>query len=308
MNHKTFLVSDYYLFFNNWLKNNIHDEIIKIQPDEMVEMLDALTQSFLFDDAKTYVIENTTFFSTLDTFEEFNKKIFSHPNYQQLNCVFLIDPKNISKAAKIKAFLNAQIVINDVTWTKTSAHKYVVDFANHNSWKITDEAIKMLLFNTNYNRFFLHQELEKLALTQIKNIDKNIIKIYTSVYDDANIFHLLNFLFSKKYEELNKLIQQLKLSGYDETSIINLMLSLLVNYAVVKKKLDQKISTSQITKELKILPFQMQNYVQHLQYISYDHLYSQIKKLIFLDLDLKSSKINKILGLSNWIYNFWKEK
>ncbi|MCV3728305.1 hypothetical protein OF376_00690 [Ureaplasma miroungigenitalium] len=306
MNNKFFLITDTPLFVQKWLQAKSISNVQQILQTELIDTLDAASQELLFATTQTILVKDTIFFKTLADFKNF-QKLEQHPQYEHTTIIFVIDFKNLSRSAEINNFLKDNNGFFDVQWNEKAAREYVMQTCQEHQIYIDRSVVNDLVNNTLCNRLILEQEMNKLICSQVKKIDAQTLLTYTSVYEDSNIFQLINFLFDRNYTQCFSLLQKLKYNNFDENIIITTMISIFVNYLAFKKLMLQKKNLSQVMQILELSDFQARRYQQYTQKMSYTHLYEQIKKLIILDNDIKSSKINKILGFYNWIYNFWKE-
>ncbi|MCV3754041.1 DNA polymerase III subunit delta [Ureaplasma zalophigenitalium] len=306
MNNKFFLITNTSSFVQKWLQTNNISNVQKITQEQLDKTLDEASQEFLFGSKQTILVKDTTFFKTISEFKTF-QKLLSHPEFEHVMIVFIIDFKNLSRSAEINNFLKEVNSFFDVQWNEKVAREYIMQLCQEHELEMDKYVMNDLISNTQCNRLLIEQEMNKLICAQVKNIDAHTLSTYTAVYEDSNIFQLINFLFDKDYLRCFSLLQKLKYNNFDENVIITTMISIFVNYLAFKKLMLQNKNLGLVAQILQLSDFQARKYHQYTQKIGYQHLYMQIKKLIILDNDIKSSKINKILGLYNWIYNFWKE-
>jgi DNA polymerase III subunit delta len=202
-------------------------------------------------------------------------------------------------------------------YKKLSTYKYVNEFEPLNNFKliawakseidklggkITPPALNLLTANVGNNLWQLSSEINKLVNYKSgQNIIEQDIEIMTRGKIDENIFNLTDAIANKQPDRAIKLLHGQLAQGVNEQYLLTMILRQFRILLQLKSLVELNSSASDINKTTGLHPFVIKKSLPLLSKYSLAELKKIFNNLIKLDLDMKSSSIDKKTFLNLFI-------
>ncbi len=210
--------------------------------------------------------------------------------FKKINANFELLLKEASMLYESKKFNNTQLKL----WVKKEAEI--------NKATITEKAIKELLLSCKSNLFSLSNEIAKLS-SYDKKITESTVNLLVEKNIESDIFCAIEALVKKdKQKAVSIFYRQIK-DGKRVSYLISMIAFQLRNMIKVKELLDRGFSFEFIVKKIKIHSFVLRKIITSLEKYSLDDLKNIYKKLLDTEIKVKSSKIDNLVILDNFILN-----
>ncbi len=270
------------------LTNNLLTEIIN----------DASSMS-LFGDKKIIIVNNAYIFtsSTKKYIEQDLNALENYLNNINTNTflIFVVNEEKLDERKKITKLVDkiGKIIecnnVDNITMIKELLDDY----------QMSDQNVKYLLERVGNNSTLLNTEIEKIKIYKDtdKNITKEDIDLLTSKSLEVNNFKLINAIINgDKLNALNLYHERIKLNEEPIAIIVTLANQIRIMYQVKQLYLDGHTENS-IASILKIHPYRVKLANQNSKKYDADKLLTYLKKLADLDINIKTGRIDKTLGL-----------
>lgn len=280
------------------LSSNISN-IIKYdyENSSIIDVLDEVNYIDLFNERKLIILSSFSFKKMKEKEEKELLKYLDHlsENIIVIKCI----DDTLDKRKKI---VNALIEKCKVETVEKLDYKnletFITKIFSDNKKKISSSNIKKILYNSQYNTDFAINEVDKLLLYKLNSdeiTDDDIEKV-CSKNPEKEIFRLGDYVIKKDIKNIIESYKILVDSGVDATLIID---SLANQYRLLyqTKVLSKSKSPIQISKELGVLPFQVNKMIESIGNYKESDIIELLYKLSLLDIQIKieSKDKNKIL-------------
>ena len=259
----------------------------------------------LFGDKKVILVENSYIFTGTT-----NKKLLQqdtsslelylknpNPNTILIFTIFkdkLDERKKIFKLAKEKGFLHEYNKQENIpNFVKDSFKPYNID----------KSLIELFILRVGDNLTLLNNEIEKIKIYKDKdlNITKEDILSLTSKNIDTDIFNLIdNILCSNKDAAIESYHEMLKL-GEEPVMILIMLANQFRMIYQVKKLYKMGHSEKNISSILKVHWYPVRKTIGRMNNYDEKKLLEYLYKLSELDINIKTGKVDKTLGLEMFI-------
>lgn len=308
---------DKYLIKNNIKKiikeNNIDENsIIKYNMEEntIETLINELDTYDMFQNKKLVISDNSIFLSS-----ELKKSniydtdlLIKYLNNANPNSILIItlngnidERKKISK--EIKKLCN---VINCNKLNNYELSNYVKDKLNRLGYKINNSDVDLFIKLVGDNLMNINNELSKLIFYKLddKFITTEDINKVASKNIHNNIFDLVDCVVSKNKNKIFEVYEDLMEYTEEEPTKIIVMLSNQFRLILQCKLLSEDgLKENEIAKKLSVHPYRVKLALQKSKTLSYDSLEKYLLDLANLDIDIKSGKTNKNIGLELFFLN-----
>ncbi|HOO67999.1 MAG TPA: DNA polymerase III subunit delta [Bacilli bacterium] len=200
--------------------------------------------------------------------------------------------KEIEKNAEVKVFnkLNESELI-----------KYIKDYCKNNGYNIDIASINLIIEKLNDDLYIITNELDKLFL--YKDNDKNItvsdIETCISKMINANIFDFIDAITKRNIDKALELYDDLILINEEEIKLIIILANQFRLIYQTKEMYKDGYSEYDISKLLEVHPYRVK-LAKNIDVSSSDAL-KYLRKLGYLDQQIKTGEINKEEGLKKFI-------
>lgn len=202
-----------------------------------------------------------------------------------------IKAKGFAKNDFLQLFVNNAQAI-EFNPDKGELRKWLIENLKAKGLKASDEAIKLLL-NSGQDMYYLDNLLEKYALAQIINITPQILADEIEVIYEIKIFKLTDALLNRNRKAALAAFYKLIDQGLAYTDIIPMINFQFTALAQVKAGEENHQDATIIAKETKLNPYVIKNMHKNTRNFSWEELWEIFKLLLELDLQMKTTSLNK---------------
>ena len=290
---------------NKITNNPTEIEYIDFQKSSFEEIVEEANYTSLFNDEKIIVIRNADFLgSKSSTKTDILEKYLSNPNPLS-TLIFTYDdkPDERKKVIKLIKLSDNYVYVKPLTY-KEVTDRIIADF-KHNKYKISYDDANYITNKCLNNYDLVMMELKKIYLyynepTDIKRKDlENII----SKYMDDNNFKFVDAVIKNDYKLSTKLLNDFKIQKVEPIALLSLLVREYRLMLFSKDLYKKGYSNKKIGEELSLQDWQVDKLIKNSYSYSLNDLEDKIIKLADLDLDIKSGKMDKYLGLELFALN-----
>lgn len=264
----------------------------------------------MFDDEKYIIVRNANFFGSSklsDNETEMLTNYLNRPN-EKTTIIFICNEKidarkKITKLIKEKYSL---IVIPSLKYYEIENR--VSEYFKKHNFKIDNETVKYIVQNGLNNYDMIMSEVSKIILyyetpTYIKYDD--VIKIVSKSINTNN-FLFVDAVVDNDLEKSLSLLNDLKIMKIEPTILISLLARDFRIMLSIKKMQENNIREYDMLSELGLQDWQLEKYLKKIFPYKIKELENILVKLAQLDLDIKTGKIDKYMGLELFIMDIWE--
>ncbi len=259
----------------------------------------------MFNEKKIIIVKNADIFASDKISEDITNKLLSYfadPN--ELTTLIFTTNGKIDTRKKITKYIsdNYNFVQIPALKPRDLANK-VKGLFNKSGYKIDDDAIYYIINNNANNYDLVYNEIEKIML-YYKKPCKVLYDDVTNIVArslDTNNFKFVDAVVSKDVGEAFKIANDLKLMKVEPLSLIGLLAREYRLMLFTKILKEEHYSIYDICNELSLKDWQLDKISRNSMKYKLDSLKMRLIDLSKLDLNIKSGKIDKWLGLSKFI-------
>lgn len=296
---------------NNIFGNNAENQVVKyslLEADIDTVLNDASTMPFL-SDKKLIICTECSFLTGAgkDSIDEQSidklLKYINNPN-DKTTVIFVVENDKLDERKKIVKELKNKAVVKQFNKLKENdLMEYAKKICEQNKYKISSKALTILVERVENNLEFLSREIEKLMLYAIdkKEITEEDIleSVRKPVADD--VFSLVDAVVKKDTNKILDVYNQLLLNNEEPIKVIAILANQFRLIYQTKKLYKLGYSEKDIASKLGIHPYRVKlaNEVN----LKEIELLSYLEQLADLDIDIKTGKANKDIGLELFFLN-----
>lgn len=271
-----------------------------LSTDSLKNILDDASTISFFDDNKLIIVNNSIIFNRgkNDDNIELLVNYLSNPNPSTI-LVFVNPNITVDSTKKITKLIKEKGIIKELTNNNINANiKEMCD-----GYSIDNPTIQLLINRIGDNLSIIENEIQKLKLYKIaeKNITKDDVLELTTTSIDTDIFRFIDNIISKKKDIALKTYTEMIKEGEEPIKIIALLASKfrLMYQASELTKIGCSQQDISATLNTHIYPVKLAINAG----LKYDSklLLTYLKNLANLDINIKTGKIDPILGLELFI-------
>ena len=269
----------------------------------LTDIINDASSMSLFSDKKIIIVNNAYIFTGT------NKK-YTEQNTEELEnylnnindntiLIFTINNEKLDERKKITKLVKKNGIVKDFnSIDNISLVKNLFE-----DYSISNDNVKYLISRVGEDSSLLASEIEKIKI--YKNDDKTIthddITNLTTKSLEVNNFKLIDAIINKNKAEAFSLYQdRIKLNEEPIAIIISLANQIRIMYQVKQLYLDG-YTENNIASILKIHPYRVKLASQNARKYDSDILLNYLKQLADLDINIKTGKVDKTLGLELFI-------
>ncbi len=257
----------------------------------------------LFDDKKVIIVSNAYVFTgtTKKYLDQDTQELENYLNNINDNTIliFTTNSEKLDERKKITKIIKKNGIVKDFnTIDNISLVKMLFD-----DYTISNEDVKYLINRVGEDSSLLASEIEKIKLykNENKNITHDDINNLTTKSLEVNNFKLIDAIINKnKSEAINLYQERIKLNEEPIAIIIALANQIRIMYQVKQLYLNG-YTENNIANILKIHPYRVKLASQNAKKYDSDTLLNYLKQLADLDINIKTGKIDKQIGLELFI-------
>jgi DNA polymerase-3 subunit delta len=278
-------------------KEFINNEIIQIDAEnfEPDKIIDLIYSPSLFATPKVYFIKRLYRNKEKNTLLENLLEILGK---QDLSVLIWEDQKIRSNTRYYKYFKEKNSIeeFDDLnkrtfmTWARDEITKYPIN--------LDKDIIKILAERSNYQTERFVNNIEKLNLLDEEYIDKDIVDSVVADTLETDIWKLMDSINLSDQKAINETLEKLLEYKVDPHYILSMIARNLRISIQTKHLLDKNTDTKTIASILKLPPFAMYPVIKAVKNINEHKILLQYRKLANLDYEIKTGRIDPILGLS----------
>lgn len=259
----------------------------------------------MFNDEKVIVVKNADIFSSEKIGDDNSNKLLSYfENPNSLTTLVFTTNGKVDMRKKITKYINDNYKLLQIPALKPKdLATRIRTMFNEKNYKIDDETIYYITNNNANNYDLVYREIEKIMLYYNKPSNvlyEDVINIVARSLD-ANNFKFVDAVVSKDIGEAFKILNDLKLMKVEPLSLIGLLAReyrLMLFNKILK---EEHYSLYDICNELGLKDWQLDKISRNSMKYKVDVLKMRLIDLAKLDLNIKSGKIDKWIGLSKFI-------
>lgn len=290
---------------NEIVKDNKNISVFDMGINTIEDILVEAGYFSMFQEEKFIIVRNALFFGSgklKDNDVEALLKYLENPN-DNTTIIFICNEK-IDLRKKITKIIKEKYKLITIPTLKFyEIEKRVADYFKKLGFKIDNETVKYIVSNSLNNYDVIMSEVEKIILYYAS---PGYIKYEDVVNIVAKSINTNNFLFvdaivDNDLEKSLEYLNDLKIMKVEPTVLLSLIardFRLMLN---VKKMQEQNIREYEMMNELGLQDWQLEKYLKKIFPYKIKELESVLLNLAKLDLDIKSGKIDKFMGLELFI-------
>ena len=284
------------------VKYNMEEETI----ENLVNELDTYD---MFCDKKIVICDNAMFLSSETKKGTYNTDLLiKYLNNYNPNSILIITLNDtIDERKKItKEIKKICKVINCNKLNNYELSNYIKDRLNKLGYKINNNDIDLIIKYVGDDLLNINNELSKLILYKMNNKDITTEDINNVISKNIhnNIFDLVDCVVSNDKPKIFEIYEDLMHYSNEDATKIIVMLSNQFRLILQCKLLNEEgLRESEIAKKLAVHPYRVKLAIQKGKNLNYDLLKKYLLDLSNLDIDIKSGKTNKNIGLELFFLN-----
>ena len=287
-------------------KNKINDLSISrynLEEENFSKMIEDATTISMFSDKKLIILESSYFLTGSYKNKELDLDLLSNFLNNKIKDVILIFTVITDKLDERKKIVKK---LKEVSTVKNLADQNVDSYIKENleGYTISENNINLIKERVN-DISLIEKELEKLKIYKIKEkeITKEDIMNLTTKTVDLDIYKFIeNIIYKNKLEAITTYKELIKLSEEPIGIIVTLSNQIRIMYQ--SKELSKKgLRENDIATTLDIHPYRVKKALISARNYSSGLLLDLLKKLIKMDLDIKSGNTEKYMSLELFILN-----
>lgn len=269
------------------------------------EILAEASYYSMFNEEKIIVVKNADCFSIEKPNEDTTKKLVNY--YQNPNTltklIFTVNGKVDTRRKITKEITENYTFVELPTLKGRELLKKIKERLINSGYEISDDSLYYIINNNANNYDLVYNEIDKLMLyynKPTKILYDDVINIVARSLDTNN-FKFVDAVTAKDIKDAFKMLNDLKLMKAEALSLIGLLAREYRLMLFVKILKEEHYTSFDICKELNLKDWQLEKLSRiSLKYKKHE-LENRLLDLSYLDLNIKSGKIDKWLGLSKFI-------
>ncbi len=177
-----------------------------------------------------------------------------------------------------------------MTWAKKELSKY--------PFSINPDLTKTLAERSNYEPERFTNNITKLNLLGSKEIKKDILDQIVADTLETDIWKLMDNINQSNHKEINKTLEKLLEYKVDPNYILAMIARNLRISIQIKELLSKNLDGKKIASKLKLPPFVVYPIAKSVKKVNKEKILLEYKKLANLDYEIKTGRIDPVLGLS----------
>lgn len=272
------------------------------------EVLEELNTFDLFDNNKIVICEKSIFLSSEGKKDNYNTDILiEYLEKAKNDNILIITNCNIDERKKIvKDIKKSCSVIKCDKLKDYEVEDYILKRFNKLGYKIDRNNVKLIFDRVGNDLTIINNEIKKLVMYKLDSkviTEEDILELVPKKIDD-NIFDLIDAVVENNKNKIFELYEGLTNYYGEEQTKIMVMVSNQFRLMLQCKVLNSEgKSESEIATFLKVHPYRVKLAIQKSRNIKRETLEKYLLDLANLDINIKSGKINKNMGLELFFLN-----
>ena len=290
---------------NDIVKNSKNVVTFDLTNNTMEEIIVEAGYFSLFNEEKYIIVKNADFFGSGKVNEkntEILLKYLENPN--SLSILIFITNEKLDMRKKITKYIKDKYTLITIDNLKSyEIEAKVKDIFKKHNLQIGDESIKYIVTNSLNNYDLVIGEVEKILLYYEDNsvVSFNDLTRIVAKSINTNNFLFVDAVTKGDLSESLSLLNDLKTMKVESTILISLIARSFRYMYNIKVLQNEGVREYEMMRRLNLLDWQLNKYLKDAFIYKIAELESILKKLAKLDLDIKSGKIDKFIGLELFI-------
>lgn len=216
-------------------------------------------------------------------------------NFAENDHLIIWENQNFDKRTSLYKFIQKKYSAKNILeFNQLKNHELVLwlkQYCQENNIKIEPQAITKLVAK-NQNTNTIYNELNKLAIFSDNNITNSLIDQYASKNNLDIIFSLTDQFGQKQNSLAYQTAMNLSRQGEPPEKILATLSTHLINLIIIRKKLDNKESPSNINQQLGLNPFVFNKLITQSKNYTLTELINTFKNICQADINLKTGQSN----------------
>lgn len=287
--------------------NKDYDNILYIDYNNssIEEILAEASYYSMFNDKKMVIVKNANFFASDKISEENSNRLlnyFKEPN-ELTTLVFTTNGKVDMRKKITKELKDKYNLIVIANLKPRDIFSKIKNIFNKEGYIVDDESLNYIISNNANNYDLVYNELNKIMLYYQKpcKIKYEDVTNIVARSLDTNNFKFVDMIVAKNISEAFKLYDDIKLMKIEPLSLIGLLAREYRLMLFVKILKQDHYSNYEICDELGLQDWQAEKFIRNSMKYKIEELESRMIDLANLDLNIKSGKIDKWVGLAKFI-------
>ena len=284
---------------DNIFKEKDDIEVIDFNNSNINEIVNLASYTSLFNDNKNIIVKNFDVSTKdIDLLESYIKS----PN-PLTTLVFITDNKVDERKKIVKLFKDQKTFINIKPLNYKDISQKLIQVARKNGYKLYQNDANYITFASLSNYDIAYNQLEKVFLYYNKpcDIEKSVLDKLISHSLDDNNFKFVDAVIKRNIFDAMKLIDDFKLFKIEPIVLVAMLAKEYRNLLIAKDLYTKGYSNDKIKESLGLADWQVDKVINNTYNYSINELEDKILALTKLDYDLKTSAIDKYLGLEMFI-------
>ena len=266
--------------------------------DDFSSLMEEISYSFFLDDIKYIVVKNL-----LNNIKEKQEEsLINYLNKPNEKVVLIFAEEKVDGRKKIiKQIKKNSNYINIVVDYKTSPTVYdlVNSYISSNGYKSDFKVAGYLVSIFNLNIDLIYNELDKVFLYYTEKVYLTVdnIRDIVSTMLVQSSFKFTDCVINKDLSGALDILDDLKINKTDPSMLIIILYKEYRNLYFVKEYSSKKMSQIEISSKLKMENWQIQKYFKMALNYKSAEIIEIIKKIGYLDKDVKTGRVDKLSGL-----------
>ena len=278
-------------------KNDI--ETIDYNNSNINEIINIAGYTSLFNDSKNIIVKNFDLSAKdLDILE----KYIESPN-PLTTLVFTTDKKIDERKKIVKLLKDKKTYINIKPLNYKDISQRLMDIAKKNGYTLYINDANYITFASLSNYDIAYNQLQKIFLYYNKpcDIEKRVLENLISQSIEDNNFKFVDTVIKRNIVDAMKMINDFKLLKIEPLVLVSMLAKEYRNLLISKDLYQKGYSNQKIKDNLGLLDWQVDKLITNTYNYSINELENKLLDLTKLDYELKTSKIDKYLGLEMFI-------
>lgn len=255
------------------------------------QIIEDLTTVSLFDDQKLVILNN------YKNDKDMDDVLLNYLEHKTDNSILILVHNNTKLDTRRKIIKYIEKNGNIVDFNKgINVNKYIID--HFKPYNIDNYVVNHLVDRVGKDIGLLNQSIEKIKIYKDEdlNITKEDIDNLTNKNIDLDIFNLIENIVNKNKDKAIESYNEMIKYGTEPISVL-VMLANQFRIIYQSKVLIKEMSEKEIATYLEIHPFRVKKALEKAYKYKEDELLNIIEKFADLDLEIKTGKIDKQIGL-----------
>ncbi|MDR2828607.1 MAG: hypothetical protein LBV51_04220 [Acholeplasmatales bacterium] len=275
-----------------------------LENDNISSLVEELVSFDLFVQEKLIILTNVQAFKKLNKtgteYKEIQKYSVSLES-SKTNLIILINDKQASVSNPLFQELNAcAIKINIKELSETELSDFILNEVTSNNFTISSLTIKKIISKANDDLYLITNCLKKAYAYKSNEKNKEItikdIDIFFPRPLEDKIYELTAAYLKKEKEKCINIYHDLLENKYDPNSLVSSVSNKVKDYIMLYYLVKKDASTEEIMQILKVRQGQLFYLKKDLNTIKIDKYKSFLASLALLDYQIKSGRIDAVLG------------